>query len=247
MSIFDFFRVNKTPVGDTIDHQAKLAENIFKDVFEGRHVSDSVKQDVNAAISNCTTRQEKLDVIVQLCSPATTSQRRYLQAIALAWSNKDRRSDAITALRAYLLGDLYPEAYINLKHGKVLGEYPNEKDIHVSTMYTYLGSILEKEYRFQDALDAYEKALKATPYFSTAYSNIAGILIKMNQKENALQIVEQAKASQYYTVYHYIDILGRECTDREFVRSIDSLEKRIKEKIQKGYVYKPRPRKNENQ
>lgn len=243
MSVFDFFRVTKKSVGDTIDHQANLAESIFKYVFEDRYVSDSVKQNVNAAISNCTTRQEKLDVIVQLCSPATTSQRRYLQAIALAWSNKERRLDAITALRSYLLGDLYPEAYINIKHSKVLGEYPNEKDIHISTMYTYLGGILEKEYKFQEALDAYEKALKATPYRSTAYSNVAGILIKMNQKENALQIVERAKASEYYTVYHYIDILGRECTDREFVRSIDSLEKRIKEKIQNGYVYKPRPRK----
>ena len=222
------------------DSNAILAQNIFNTLSVGHSLSPNEQQDVNIAISGCSTRQDVLDKVIELCTPANTAHRRYLVAISLAWSTVKRRKEAIIAIKYYLENPLYPGEYDNRSHGRIGGVMSDSKSMHISEMYRYLGKAYEGEYQFENAYQAFMKAVDATPYSVSHYCDLIGILIKMNRLDSARQVCIDAQNLPYYQPYHKKTYDGKEYVDGSFKKVIDAQLLDIDKKIEKRYVYKPR-------
>lgn len=232
-----FFNKNKR------DDNALLANNIFNTLSVGRSLSRDEQLSVNRATAGFATRQDYLDKIIELCTPANTAQRRYLIATALAWSTVKRRKEAIIAIKNYLDNPLYTKAYENRSYGLIAGVKPDSRSMHIAEMYTYLGKAYEGEYQFEDAYQSFLKAIKYAPYSTSHYCDLINVLIKMNRMDDARQVCLDAQQLPYYQPYHGKLYNGKTFIDDSFKKLIDSQLQDIDKKIDRGYVYKPRKRK----
>lgn len=225
---------------DRVDSNAILAHNIFNTLSVGRSLSQKEQDEVNKAISGCSDRQEILNKIVELCSPANTSHRRYLVAIALAWSRVKYRKDAIIAINNYLDNPLYVEGYESRRYGRISGIIPNSKSMHISEMLCYLGKAYEGEYLLEEAYEAFSRAYAETPYSTGCICDTIRVLTKLGRLESAKQLCLLARQSAYYRPYHGKTIDGKTYIDSSFKKVIDNETADINKKIKEGYTYKPR-------
>lgn len=194
--------------------------------------------------ARCKDRQDLFDEIIRLCSPADNPKRRYLTAKAHAWSRVSHRAKAIESLNTYLNNPLYEKKTENMPGDSFICCHEvNRRDIHLSEMYGYLGKAYEGEHDFDNALAAYTKANKYTPFYAHTYCWMANIYRKMNDLPSARKVYEDAQKSIYYPPFTYYIIDDNPQTDDGFKTIIDCKIEEIDALIQKGYIYKPRKRK----
>ena len=220
-----------------------LAENIFSTLGVGRSLTSKEQHAVTKAISNCTSRQDILNVVIDLCSPANTPRKRYLKAMALSWSKAEYRPQAITAITEYLSNGLYEGAFKGIIKGEIYGFHPDARNAHIASMYTALGKAYEGEYLFDEALNSYNSALNLEPFYPFSYYNVANIYKKMNRLDLARNTYETAKQSPFYSPYVSTDMFGQKNTDKTFQTVIDRNLCEINDLIKNGYVYRPRNKK----
>jgi tetratricopeptide (TPR) repeat protein len=118
-----------------------------------------------------------------------------------------------------------------------------ERDIHLSDMYSYLGKAYEGEYEFEKALICYQKTQSLTPFWAAPYCHICSILIKQNKLNEAMKIYLDAKNSPYYTPFKFKSPFGETYTEDSFKIVIDKHIIELRDKIERGYIYKPRGKK----
>ncbi len=239
MNLIKLFKKATVKKIDNVD----LAEQLFNTLLVSASFGNSVlDKDVEYLLSQCKTRQEILDKIIELCGEPNTPKQRYLLAKAHAWSKVSHRKLAIKYLELYLNNDLYENNYKEHHHslGDKYFSIEEEKNIHIAEICNYLGKAYEGEYEFDKALMYYKKELELTPFWPAAYCHVGGILIKQNKLIEAMDFYLRAKKSPYYKPVKYKDFFGKTQTDSTFKKVIDDHLADLKEKIDKGYVYKPR-------
>lgn len=222
-----------------------LAQNIFNTLCVGYSFSPKVQMEINDITKQCSSRQDILDKVIELCNPPNTPHKRYLTAMAYSWSVAKYRQEAIFSIKQYLDGALYEAAYNNISHGTVCCHPVSEEDIHLSNMYRDLGRAYEGEYDFEKAYQAYSESVKLTPYYAHTYCNLARVLTKMNNIAAAKEVFEKSKKTIYYEPFTIKTQLGKSYVDDGFKKVIDSSLSEVVEKINKGYVYRPRRKKKQ--
>lgn len=77
-------------------------------------------------------------------------------------------------------------------------ESVEEKKIyHLSTMYNYLGDVYTKEYQFVDALRILDLIIELNTYNPLPYRKKIDVLIKLNEKEKALEYLNKLKKASF--------------------------------------------------
>ena len=171
---------------------------------------------VHSQIDAHPVRKERLLYIASLCEGKYTPLARYTRAYALLWAGASARPDAIEAMREYI------------NSGIVAKELPNHEKVDQLRAWDYLSlaEALEGEYQFEEAYDAYTKALSLHPALSPAAINRSLLLVKMGRMDDA---IDQLIA------YHDSGVCPKELES-----SVVAYIKEIREKKRKGYVYRPR-------
>lgn len=170
------------------------------------------------------------------------SKEKYFTALKYFNPKPDERNLAIKHIQEYLNGSPYEEAYKNTHH--LVANKPSsldqEKDIHIAEMYKQLGKVYEAEYELDKALECYKKTRELVPFFVWTYCYICSILVKQNKLNEANNVYLEAKKSKYYKPIKYKDIFGESHIENTFKTVIDNKILELQQKIEKGYVYKPR-------
>ena len=203
-----------------------LAEKIFELLPYQPYVNDCKDKDVKKVCCDCKNVQDSLNKVIEVCGPPNTPQSRYIYAITYAWSKVEYNDKAIHYLKEYLSNELYDGAYIN---GNPKISCKKRKNIHISNMLNYLGKAYEKKYDFENALNCHLKRIELEPEFEGVYIDVSNIYVKMNKLEIALDFLEKTKSLPFYK--------------DSFKNTIEIHIDDIKQKIKKGYVYKPRKKK----
>gem|GEM_PF-942019 len=221
-----------------------IAEQMLS-FFIGIPVTHSSKDSLAKAksiVQQCPTNQDVFNKIIELCGEPKTSRQRYILAEAYAISRVAFRKQAIYYLQLYLSNPPYEDAYIYSHHlvGHRESSVEEEKNIHLGHMYDNLGKAYEGEYEFEKALECYKKELELTPFWPVGYYCVACILIKQGKMNEAMQVYLNAKLSPYYEPIKYKSPSGDFYVDNVFKRVIDEHIAELQEKINRGYVYRPR-------
>lgn len=239
MGLFGFLNKEK------FKNNEDLAEELFAEISLVIGGENKRSRQVEDIMKKCETRQDVLNKIIDLVGEPSTPRGRYLLANAYAWSKVELRKQSIKYIELYLNNPLYEEAYKGHHHSSGDKDFSvdEEKNIHISHMYSYLGKAYEGEYEFDKALECYKKEQELAPYWAHPYCHICSILIKQNNLDEAMAMYLSAKKSPYYKIIEYKDMFGEVHKDDTFVSVIDSQIIDLQKKMDKGYVYKPRKKK----
>ena len=255
MGLFALFKSKEEKNSQTnfIIEPVKLAHYLFDTLSGGLEVPANYKEIVSTELKACdinnnglVDRQTLLLRIIDLVNEPKTPEQRYLLAMAYSWSHTEYRLKAIEYLNIYLSNEIYEGAFDRIW-------IPNDNDNplswvspinqHLSTMYCALGDAYLGENLYEEALHAYQKANEFAPSYASTYCSIAKVYVHMNELQKALSVFEDAKNTPYYSRRQWYDKISGKTRDIDFWKSIDRGEAQIKEKIQKGYVFRPRAKK----
>lgn len=256
MGILDFLKNNNVTSMKYRTHNIDnvvLAEYLFSTLVLGETVPKEYQSVVEKECCACDInnngypdRQMLLSRIIELVDGTETPRQRYILAKAYSWSHAEYREKAIKYLNLYLNNSLYEGAY-NRNYIPEDKENPRSwvsaKNTHLYDMYTALGDCYLGEYMYEEALNAYVQANRYAPSFASTWSKMAKTYIRMNDLQSALNVFQDAKNTSYYSKRYWHDSISGEDREIDFWKCIDSGEQDIKDKIAKGYKYKPRKRK----
>lgn len=229
----------------------KLADELFNSLCVGINISVDKNKLNELNILNekgCTEFRPTLHMIIKICSTRSTKKQRELLARAYSWLGSEYRMQAIEHLSYYLYNDLNiskREPYPMFTNGQQVFNI-NDKDSFICRALLWdLSGAYEKEYQFDEALHTLNLTWYLFPYCYTTLAKKLNIYRKMNKLDNAINAIREALTEEWTQPYTYIDLLGREYfTDSNKRSLLNDLEKYEKLK-QKGYIYKPRPRKKQ--
>lgn len=217
----------------------ELAQQLFNTQILGMSTSKKYQHHVNKILKQCTPkgdkypeRQQVLLKVIELIGEPNTSKERFIVAKAYAWSRADYRKQAIKYLNLYLNNELYNEA-INTNN------FPSSQALqyHLSEMYGYLGKAYIGEYEFEKALSTYEYIINKFPNDSFAYIGKCEVLIKQNK---LLECRDWLLQSQKLPFYKLNKTNGKTEEENHFHFTLNRLLKDVENKINKGYIYRPR-------
>jgi tetratricopeptide (TPR) repeat protein len=236
MNLSGFFKIDNT----------ELAYQLFENQMLGGDVDKKYRYSVNKILKECTPkgdtypeRQQVLLKIIELIGDPTTPKQRFIVAKAYAWSRAGYRDKAIYYLKLYLNNPLYKEAYIHIKFN--VDDTPEKSKLHhLSEMYGYLGKAYMGEYDFDNALSVYEYMIGKFPEDPPAYMGKCEALIKKNELTKCYNWLLDCKKLPYYKLNKQY---GKTEEENWFHFTINRLLKDVEEKINKGYVYRPRKNK----
>jgi len=223
--------------------------NLAQALFESLQLSTGfgtgpIYKKAKQIIEKAKNRQEVLDKIIELCQNIEHPKAYYLIGTAYVWKGAKFRRQAIYYLEKYLENPVeIKKSYYN-REGKLIDGFTS--GIQISYVYRDLAKCYEGEYEFEKALEYYQKAAELDPSVPSVYIHIAQVYVKMNNLDEAIRVLNKAKNSKYYTPTKITDSLdGSVYYDNTFKITIDNYLKDLKEKKKRGYVYKPRKKKEE--
>ena len=200
-----------------IEKSPDLAERIFNYRTYQPYVNECPDLEVKKICKDCKSIQDSLNKVIEYCGEPNSAKARYYYAITYAWSRKEYNDLAIEYLTLYLNNPPYDKKY---------GNKTEEPNIHLYEMWRYLGQAYEKNKNLDEALNCYFKCLEYLESFQVPYLDIANIYRKKNDLNSSLEILNNAKSTQYYK--------------NDFKEVIDRYILDYEEKIKKGYKYKAR-------
>lgn len=160
---------------------------------------------------------------IELCSGYQCPAAYAILSDAYIFLGASYRQQAIQCLTKYLENPSWIPCCEQYRHTYLAGRW------------AYLGKSYEGEYQFDLALKAYWYELKLTPSFPSPYIEIARIMRKKNQIDLAIQFLKAVRKTKHYQ---------NPCSETHFRIVIDSHLSELENKLEKGYMYKPRPHKN---
>lgn len=190
-------------------------------LFESQGIGGEIGSEARRILNSCSNRQEVLLKAIEMCGEnPSTPKALYVVSSCYVWLGAKYRPQAIEYLEKYLDVGLFcePENAIYVK----------------ASVYKYLGEAYEGEYEFDKAEQAYLTAEKICPDTPCHVVDTSRIYIKKGDLQRALNHLEATKSSVYYR---------KNINDYKTV--IDSYVDDVKMKISKGYVYRPRKKKQE--
>ncbi len=251
MSFFIFGKNKPSEKSKSLQNDpVEIAYYLFSTLSVGKETppqySEIIRRELELCDKNNTgypDKQTLLNRVIELVGPPDTQKQRYLLAMAYSWSHAEFRAKAIEYITLYLQNELFEDAYNNI----IIPEDPanpaswvSPKNQHLSEMYLALGNAYLGENLNQEALSSFQMANEYAPSNSSTYYAMAKAYTHMNDLRGALSVFQSAKQSKYYVSRRWYDRVSGKYRDIVFWKSIDAGEKEILEKIQKGYIYRPR-------
>lgn len=227
-----------------------IANKLFQSLQLSFSVSSKDTEEdkvVRHILDSTSDRQVILDTVIDYIGFADTIEKRYLKAKALAWSGVHRNLEAIDALEIALLDEVSEEQFSNIKHSYYYpineGKNKIEKRIYMSNMLRDLSNMYLKEYNFNKALLSALNAYEQTPFYAHVAIQVCICHIRNNDLSSAKIFYETVMMGSYYNTdtakLSRIDTMHIEDYKKIIKNHYDDLVL----KIERGYVYKPRPRK----
>lgn len=228
----------------------RIANNLFLSLSVGINFSaqndDFKKLNINILNENGYPEfRPTLFAIVDLCKPADTPKKRELLAKAYSWLGAKYREDAIKALRNFIKLDLNidkREPYPLFVNGENVTIMERDAQICMLTLWE-LSDSYEREYLFSLALDVLNLAWKLFPYTDITIAKKCKIYKKMNNLDAAISLIEKELkepwTQPYFRSNHFGEIHYDDSNQRCLLVNLKEYQK-LKER---GYIYKPRPRK----
>ena len=209
---------------------AQLAYEVFYFDTDGQY-----SREVKRILKEFTTKGEKYpdrqDIFlkaIDLIGEPQTEKEKYIVAEAYLWSRAPFKLKGIEYGKKYLESELWEERYLYcMLPNNVENTLTNKKNVERAHFLHEIGIIYESEYRFKEALECYEKEIECTPFFQSGYIGASKVLVKLDKKEEALELLLSTKKSKYYK--------------HDFKIVIEENIKEIEKKIEKDYKYRPRP------
>ncbi|SDP30143.1 TPR repeat-containing protein [Paenibacillus sp. yr247] len=214
------------------ESQTNTKERIFE-------IENIIKSELFSMSANID-KKEVCAKIIKACDGIEDPMGYYYQAIAYKWLGAKFRQEVILKNNKFLENPKFTFDP-NRKTYKSGGVVVTQVDI-LFEIYKDLGEAFEGEYLFEESLAAYKKSLDLNESIPSIYCNLAQVYSKMNKLEESINILEQGKRSKYYEIKHFKTPLGDAVKDDTFVIVIDKHLREYKDKLAKGYIYKPRKR-----
>lgn len=231
MGIFNFKKV--------IDN-VELAYEIFN-FNEDAKCSYEVKKilkELTRQGENYPDRQDVFLKVIDMIGEPQTSKEKYIVAEAYLQSRYPFKLKGIEYGNKYINSELWNYKYIKVPKN-VEDTIINRKNIDISHFLHEIGIIYESEYKLDEALKCYDKEIELTPFFQSGYIDKSKVLVKLNKKEEALELLKGTRSSKYYTPYSTKEYEWQtEQINDNFKYSIENNIKDIEKKIEKKYKYK---------
>lgn len=224
----------------TLNNNSDVALELFSTIGLGTEKELSKK--AKSILIRCNHRTDVLKEMIKLCPDPTTAKQLYIVSTAYVWLGAAYRLEAIKYLLKYIdAGAVWegtPKDIIN-----IYGYDQSQIDLNISNVYYNLGQCYEKEYMFNEAIEAYRNSNKYNPYFAYNLVLIAGLFVKKDDYMSAFRVLENARLSIYYKNYEYYTCDNQKHIKDDFMIAIDTAYEDINKKFQRGYKYRPRPSK----
>ncbi|MDD8049051.1 MAG: tetratricopeptide repeat protein [Thomasclavelia sp.] len=215
-----------------INNDIEIADALFSSLNIG--VGIEISKEAQKILATCNSRQDVLDRIIELASKHDTPRSRKLLALSYAWKGATYRKEAIEALNNYINNELDESEFRNMfiPGTTIFASISEEaKNRHLSDMYNFLGKCYEGEYEFDKALETFQKSHELAPEYIHNVLNVARVYSKLNDIDKSIEMLEQYKRTTWYLN----DESNREVTNNYLSE--------YKGKKERGYVYRPRKRK----
>lgn len=202
---------------------SQLAYEVFNFDTEGEY-----SREVKKILKQYPDRQDVFLKAIDLIGEPQTEKEKYIVAEAYLWSRAPFKLKGIEYGKKYLESELWKERYLYWDlPNNVENTLNNKKNVERTHFLHEIGIIYESQYSFKEALECYEKEIEYTPFFQFGYIDKSKVLVKLNRKEEALELLLAFRRSKY-------------CTDdcKDIVE--DNIVE-VQKKIDKNYKYKPRP------
>ena len=232
-----------------MDKKYIIATKLFESLQLSTTMSSKSDDDLITLniLSNLTDRQDILNKIIELIEPADNNEKRYLKAKALSWSNVYRNKEAIQALELALDDSKNENEFEYVNH---LVYYPliNNKNlielrIHYSNLHKDLSDKYLKEYMFDKALENALISYELTPFYSHIALQVIKCYVRRNELQNANLFFDKIMSGYYFNIdTKNLNKYESNSVDN-FRKLILGHRKDLLNKINSGYVYKPKPRK----
>lgn len=208
---------NKSASNTDID----LAEQIIKSLSFGGEVSPRYKKKVLHITSDLGKQGAIAAYASELCGEPETAKGYYVKSKACELAGASHRAEVIKWTRKWIETGC---AYSDTSNWS----YPNCTPFQsrMSEAYERLGKALEGEYLFEESIEAYQKAWNHRPGAFHYINLIARVLTKMNRIDDAIKLLKETPLMEGET--------------KQFR---NAHIKELKEKKEKGYVYRPRKKK----
>lgn len=188
-------------------------------------------------------RQDVFLKAIDIIGEPQTPKEKYIVAKAYLLSRYPFKLKGIEYGNKYINSELWNYEYINVPKNTD-NTIANKKNIEISHFLHEIGIIYESEYKLEEALKCYEKEIELTPFYQFGYIDKSKVLVKLDRKEEALELLKETRNSKYYAPYSTkMHKWETEQINGDFKYSIENNIKDIEKKIEKNYKYKTRPSK----
>lgn len=209
---------------------SQLAYELFNFDTEGQY-SREVKKILKEFTRKGEEYPDRQDIFlkaIDLIGEPQTEKEKYIVAEAYLWSRAPFKLKGIEYGKKYLESELWKERYVycNLPNN-VENTLSNKKNVERAHFLHEIGIIYESQYMFKEALECYEKEIECIPFFQFGYIDKSKVLVKLDKKEEALDLLLFFRRSKY---------CKDDCKD-----IIEDNITEIEKKIKKNYKYRPRP------
>jgi len=220
-----------------------LARALFASIRLGDTIPAKYKKQIERIQRECTTQQMTARMVVALCGEPSDIGGLELVSEACSWAGADYREKTI----------LWTQKLLDLA-GEFSHIEKSRRNAFRASILVRLGQALEGEYRFDEAMKAYQEAGMINPEYSP-YALLADLLVKMGRFDDAVASLEAFKSkSAAGNSYPYPCLTDTKELVREYenqkrqyeqdiIHSIDLKTADILEKKARGYVFKPRKKK----
>lgn len=208
-------------------------EIIARDILNtaGVCTSKSICPQARRYLSQSPSRIDCCKYGAQLLIPPQNNNELYLVAKAYYYAGASCRIEAIKWLSEYIKNGAISDYICSYNMQLPSGIIVNQREKFIALAHIDLADLYEREYQFNNALIHMQTSLAIAPYMPMAYVQIPNVYVKLNDYDNALEFIEKSKHSIEFSTFP------------EIRQMILQAEKNILEKKNRGYVYKPRPRK----
>lgn len=173
---------------------------------------------------NESNRIKTLSSAAALIDTPSTTKELYAVSKAYVWAGAKYRKEAIKYLKEYVDVGAYWDGLSNSYFFDSSGASNSQADIQRSFVYTDLGDALESEYEFDEAIEAFQKAISLAPNMVHNYVKQAGVYVKLGKIEDGISILKRSKKQ--------LSKVDQELVNEKIADLAD--------KLARGYVYRPR-------
>ncbi|MFI3171403.1 MAG: hypothetical protein R3Y58_03390 [Eubacteriales bacterium] len=185
-----------------------------------------LNDEVDKLLEPYAIRIERIVKITELCIPADTNDKLYYAAKGFLYAGAQYRDKAIEYLEKLIAAGgtwgLMTDSVFEYD-----GETINQKTNNIASIHKDLGECYEADYRFDDALTQYCIANALVPSSTGYICSISNVYVKKNELTAALKVFNSAQQTIFYSKDSFKEVIDRKILD-------------IEQKIEKGYVYRPR-------